>query len=78
MSTSGPQQYMRCLVSKARTAPVRTGTYSPILQIDGSMPCRTAIIVDSWGASRTVCEDEDGRWQLFIQDHGSVAELVFA
>ncbi len=78
MSTSGPQKYMRCLVSKARTAPVRTGTYSPILQIDGSAPNRTAIIIDAWGAPRPVCEDEDGRWQLFVHDYGSVAELVFA
>jgi hypothetical protein len=58
-------------------APVCTGTYSPILGIDGSAPNRTATIVDAWGAPRRVCEDEDGRWQLFVGDQGSVAELVF-
>ena len=78
MSSSGPPKYMRCIVSMARTAPIRTGTYSPILGLDGSAPNRTAIIIDAWGAPHPVCEDEDGRWQLFVRDYGPVAELVFA
>jgi hypothetical protein len=78
MSPSGQLKYMRCIVSMARAAPIRTGTYSPIIGIDGSAPNRTAIIVDAWGAPRPVCEDEYGRWQLFDRDHGRVAELVLA
>jgi hypothetical protein len=78
MSTFGRHKYMRCVVSMARTAPFRTGTYSPLLGVDGSAPNRTAIIVDAWGAPRPVCEDEDGRWQLYVRDQGPVAEFVFA
>jgi hypothetical protein len=77
MNGYDPTKYMRCIVSIARTAPIRTGSYSPVVAIDGSAPHRTAIIVDPWGASRPVCEDEDGRWQLSVRDHGPVAELVF-
>jgi hypothetical protein len=78
MNTFGQQKYMRCIVSMASTAPIRTGSYSPVLGIDGSTPNRTAIIVDAWGASRPVCEAEDGRWQLFVPECGPVAEFVFA
>jgi hypothetical protein len=78
MSNIGLQKYMRCVVSVARAAPIRIGTYSPIIGIDGLAPNRTAIIIDAWGAPRPVCEDEDGRWQLFVRDHGPVAELVLA
>jgi hypothetical protein len=69
---------MRCIASATHKAPIRTGTYSPILEIDGSAPNRTAIIVDAWGAPRAVREDEGGRWQLFVREDGLVAELVFA
>lgn len=78
MSKSAPPKYMRCIASMAPVAPIRTGTYSPILGIDGCTPNRTAIIVDAWGAPRSVREDADGRWQLFVRDDGPVAELVFA
>jgi hypothetical protein len=76
MSNSTQPKYMRCIASTTRRAPVRTGTYSPILGIDGCAPNRTAIIIDAWGAPRRVHEDEDGRWH-FVRDDG-VAELVFA
>jgi len=78
MNTVGLKKYMRCVVSVARTAPIRTGSYSPILGFNESESNRTVIIVDPWGVPRPVCEDEDGRWQLFDRDHGPVAELVFA
>jgi hypothetical protein len=78
MSKSGPLKYMRCIAATARQAPIRSGTYSPILGIDGSAPCRTAIIVDNWGEPRAVREDECGRWQLFVRDDGPVAEFIFA
>jgi hypothetical protein len=77
MSNSAPPRYMRCIGSMARKAPIRPGTYSLMLEIDGSAPNRTAIIIDAWGAPRAVREDEDGRWQLFVRDDGPVAELVF-
>jgi hypothetical protein len=78
MRNSALPEYMRCIASVPHRAPIRAGAYSPILGIDGSAPNRTAIIVDAWGAFRPVCENPDGRWQLFSQDDGSVAELVFA
>jgi hypothetical protein len=78
MSNSAPLKYMRCIASTAARAPIRTGTYSPIIGFDGSAPNRTAIIVDAWGASHPVREDEDGRWQLFVRDDDDpVAELLF-
>ena len=78
MSNSVSPKYMRCIALTTRRAPIRTGTYSPVLVIDGCAPNRTAIIVDSWGAPRPVREVEDGRWQLFVRDDDPVAELVFA
>jgi hypothetical protein len=78
MESSVPSKYMRCVASTSRHAPIRSGTYLPLLAIDGSAPNRTAVIVDAWGAARPVCEDESGRWQLFVPDDGPVAELVFA
>jgi hypothetical protein len=76
MSNSAPPKYMRCIASTAARAPIRTGTYSPIIEFDGSAPNRTAIIVDAWGAPHPVREDEDGRWQLFVRDDDPVAELL--
>jgi hypothetical protein len=78
MSYIAPPKYMRCIASAARGAPVRIGTYSPILEIDGSAPNRTAIIIDPWGAPQPVREDEHGHWQLLVRDDGLVAELVLA
>jgi hypothetical protein len=78
MEISTPLKYMRCVATTSRRAPIRTGTYFPLLVIDGSAPNRTAVIVDAWGAARPVCEGESGRWQLFVPDDGPVAELVFA
>jgi hypothetical protein len=78
MNSPSSKKYMRCIECAARGAPVRTGSYSPVIAIDGSAPHRTATIVDAWGTPRPVCEDEDGRWQLSVRDYGHVAELVFA
>jgi hypothetical protein len=78
MTKSALPEYMRCIASVAHKAPIRTGTYSPILGIDGAAPNRTAIIIDAWGAVRHVCERSDGRWHLFAHEDGSVAQLVLA
>jgi hypothetical protein len=67
---------MRCIASTAARAPIRSGTYSPIIEFDGSSPNRTAVIVDAWGAPQAVREDADGRWRLFIRDDDPVAELL--
>jgi hypothetical protein len=77
MSNSAPPKYMRCIASTAARAPIRAGTHSPIIGFDGSAPKRTAIIVDAWGASHPVREDQDGRWQLLVLDDDPAAEFVF-
>jgi hypothetical protein len=71
----GRPQFMRCVASPARGIPIKAGTYSPVVSVDGSTPNRNAIILDCWGASQCVCEREDGRWQLATGD-GPVAEFV--
>lgn len=69
-------RYMRCVATTARRTPIHAGTYASVLMIDGHAPNRTAVVVDSWGASQFVHEHEGGRWQLTVPDQGPVAELV--
>jgi hypothetical protein len=58
---------------------MQIGNYVPIMSVDGIAPNRNAVIVDCWGASRNICEREDGRWHLpAAEDGGAVSEFVFA
>jgi hypothetical protein len=68
--------FMRCVASPARGTPVGAGTYAPVVSVDGCAPNRTAVILDSFGAARRVCEREDGRWQLGIRSDARVVEFV--
>jgi hypothetical protein len=77
MNNHGLPHFMRCIASPARGIPIKAGTYSPVVSVDGSTPNRSAIIVDCWGGSQYVREREDGRWQLASGD-GPVAEFVAA
>ena len=67
--------FMRCIASPARGIPIKAGTFSPVLSVDGRTPNRNATIVDCWGGSQLVCEREDGRWELAAGD-GPAAQFV--
>jgi hypothetical protein len=75
LNNHGLPHFMRCIVSPARGIPIKAGTYSLIVSVDGCVPNRNAIIVDCWGGSQRVSEREDGRWQLATGD-GPVAEFL--
>ncbi len=62
-------QYMRCVAS---------GTYWPVITMDGSSPDRTAGIVDNWGARQQLQECESGRWRLSVADDRLPTEFVAA
>jgi hypothetical protein len=66
----------RCISSPARGMPIKGGTYAPVVSVHGHAPKRNAIIVDCWGASRQICECEDGHWQLAGVDGDFAAEFV--
>jgi hypothetical protein len=70
--------YMRCVGTRARRSPVHMGNYVPVVSIDGNAPNRNAVIVDCWGAPRSVQEREDGIWHLIIEGGDRVAEFVTA
>jgi hypothetical protein len=53
-----------------------SGTCALVVSVYGYAPKRNAIIVDRWGASRQVCECEDGHWQLAASDGDSAADFV--